>query len=114
MTSGLWRDQPATAKQAQLAFRSIRKRARPTQADLLIAMLREASSLRQRGFVIENELERAADGSVLSRYWLRNDPERDGVQWRERLRNSFARCLCRNRSLLFHGGTMNEVGRVPC
>ncbi|MFZ0866194.1 MAG: hypothetical protein WAU76_10415 [Candidatus Sulfotelmatobacter sp.] len=33
------------------------------------------AELRQRGFVIDNELERAADGHVLSRYWLRHDPE---------------------------------------
>jgi hypothetical protein len=36
--------------------------------------------LRKRGFKIENELRRSPDGSVLSRYWLRFDPERDGAQ----------------------------------
>jgi hypothetical protein len=36
--------------------------------------------LRDQGFEIENEMERTRDGVVLSRYWLRFDPERDGVQ----------------------------------
>jgi hypothetical protein len=36
--------------------------------------------LRNQGFEIVNELERTADGVVLSRYWLRFDPERDGAQ----------------------------------
>ena len=36
--------------------------------------------IRKRGFVVENQTERAADGRVLSRYWLRYDPERDGKQ----------------------------------
>jgi len=36
--------------------------------------------LREQGFVIENEMQRAEDGRVLSRYWLRHDPERDGAQ----------------------------------
>jgi hypothetical protein len=38
------------------------------------------AELRQGGFVIENELERAADGRILSRYWLRYDLELDGQQ----------------------------------
>jgi hypothetical protein len=77
---------------------------RPTQTDLLIDKLREArdagralelpeimrlgiaqhgarfNEIRSQGFVITNETERAADGRVLSRYWLRHDPERDGKQ----------------------------------
>jgi hypothetical protein len=36
------------------------------------------NELRARGFVIENELKRAPDGRVFSRYWLRFDPEQDG------------------------------------
>ncbi len=102
MSTGLWHDHPATPRQAELAFRSGRKHTRPTQADMIIQLLRDKGALgkplelpeimaagiaqhgarfnelRQRGFVIENELERAADGRVLSRYWLRYDPERDG------------------------------------
>lgn len=94
---GLWRDYAATPRQKSL----FRKR---TQAELLLAMLRESrasdravelpeilrigiaqhsarfNELRSRGFVIENELERTADGCVLSRYRLRFDPERDGKQ----------------------------------
>jgi hypothetical protein len=74
---------------------------RVTQADILKAMLRERREhgtalelyeilrtgiaqftarifeLRQRGFVIDNELGRDLDGRVLSRYWLRFDPERE-------------------------------------
>ena len=36
--------------------------------------------LREQGFVIENEMQRGQDGRVLSRYWLRHDPERDGAR----------------------------------
>jgi hypothetical protein len=36
------------------------------------------NELRTRGFEIVNETERGTDGRVLSRYWLRHDPERDG------------------------------------
>lgn len=103
MTSCLWHDHTATPKQARLAFRSsFGKRARPTQADVIVKLLRDKCAqekplelpeimaagiaqfgarileLRHRGFLIENELERAADGRFLSRYWLRHDPERDG------------------------------------
>ena len=35
--------------------------------------------LRERGFRIDNEMQRSTDGRVLSRYWLRFDPERDGA-----------------------------------
>jgi hypothetical protein len=35
------------------------------------------AELRARGFVIENQIERDAESRVLSRYWLRRDPERD-------------------------------------
>lgn len=100
---GLWRNHEATPRQREL-FRAGKKRECPTQADLLIEMLREArlqgrpvelpaimaagiaqhgarfNELRSQGFVIHNEIERAADGRVLSRYWLRFDPERDGAQ----------------------------------
>jgi len=102
MNGGLWRDHLATPGQEQLVFRSSRKSTRRTQADVIVALLREKRAsgkplelpeimaagiaqfgarileLRQRGFLIENELERAADGRVLSRYWLRHDPEQDG------------------------------------
>jgi secreted protein with Ig-like and vWFA domain len=102
MTSGLWPDHPATPNQQQLAFNATGKRTRPTQAEVIAALLREKRAmgkplelteilatgiaqfgarileLRRRGFGIENELERAADGRVLSRYWLECDPERDG------------------------------------
>jgi hypothetical protein len=102
--SGLWRDNPATPAQQQLAFRPNRKcDLKPTQAEVLLSLLRKAHAegkalalpeilqtgiaqftarifeLRERGFVIENELQRA-DGRVLSRYWLRYDPEQDGAQ----------------------------------
>lgn len=101
--TGLWRDRPATSGQQQLIFRSARKPCgRVTQADVIAAMLRKAQSenraldlpeimqagiaqftarifeLRERGFVIENELRRSSDGRVLSRYWLRHDPEQNG------------------------------------
>jgi hypothetical protein len=100
--SGLWREKSATPNQQRLAFGS--RRGRMTQADVLAGLLRERSAqgkalelpeilhtgiaqftarifeLRKRGFVIENELGRAADGRVLSRYWLRFDPEREGAR----------------------------------
>lgn len=89
--TGLWRDYPAWG-------------GRQRQADVLLAMLRQARArgeslplpqvmtagiaqhgarfheLRARGFVIQNETERASDGRVLSRYYLRFDPERDGAR----------------------------------
>ena len=102
MTKGLWRNHPSTMKQHRLAFGRRRKSARPTQADVVLAMLRESRSqgkaldlpaimaagiaqhgarfneIRARGFVVENELERDSAGMVRSQYWLRFDPERDG------------------------------------
>jgi hypothetical protein len=33
--------------------------------------------IRERGFVVVNQLERAEDGRVISRYFLRHDVERD-------------------------------------
>ncbi len=36
--------------------------------------------LRERGFKIENEMRRSLDGRVLSRYWLREDPENGGAR----------------------------------
>jgi hypothetical protein len=99
--SGLWRDHAATPRQQQLPFTPKRKRtARPTQADVLIGLLRAARAscsplelpaiiragiaqhgarfreLRERGFLIVNEMERA-DGVVRSTYRLILDPERD-------------------------------------
>jgi hypothetical protein len=103
--TGLWRENPATPAQQQFAFRPSRKRSpTPTQAAVLLSLLRKTREagkaltlpeilqtgiaqftarifeLRERGFVIDNEMQRAEDGRVLSRYWLRHDPERDGAQ----------------------------------
>lgn len=99
MSAGLWHDHPATPRQAQLAFNPSRKRTRPTQADVIVELLREKRALgkplelpeimaagiaqhgarlreiRSRGFVVRNEMERSPDGRVLSRYWLECDPE---------------------------------------
>ncbi len=89
MTGGLWQDYPS-------------RDGRHTQAAVLLQMLRDAranrtavplpsimaagiaqhgarlNELRSRGFVIENEIERAGNGRVHSRYWLRFDPEQEG------------------------------------
>jgi len=98
----LWRDHRATLAQQRLAFKSSRRRTRPTQADVIVELLREKRALgkplslpelmaagiaqhgarfneiRARGFVIKNEMNRDGDGIVCSRYWLGFDPERDG------------------------------------
>jgi hypothetical protein len=101
----LWRNHPATPYQQSLPFEGKRRRRKSlTQADVLTGLLRTARNnrtplelpaimqagiaqhgarfkeLRDQGFEIENEMERTRDGVVLSRYWLRFDPERDGVQ----------------------------------
>lgn len=98
----LWHNHPATPHQQALPFgTNARRRTQPTQADVLIEMLRAARArgeslqlpeimkagiaqhgarlkeIRDRGFRVENEMERTADGVVLSRYWLTFDPERD-------------------------------------
>lgn len=102
MNGGLWREHPATPNQERLVFRQGKRRGRATQADVLLSMLREAransravqlpeimavgiaqhgarfNELRRRGFGITNETEHGSDGRVLSRYWLRYDPELDG------------------------------------
>ena len=102
VSSGLWHDHPATPRQEHLAFKPSGKRIRPTQADVIVKLLRDKRALgkpldlpeimaagiaqhgarfneiRSRGFVIENELERDGRGSVCSRYWLKYDPEQDG------------------------------------
>jgi hypothetical protein len=97
-----WRGHPATTHQQQLPFNKTRKRRKQlTQADVLIGMLRNARSkriplelpeimragiaqhgarfkeIREQGFEIRNEMERTAEGPVLSRYWLTFDPEVD-------------------------------------
>jgi len=97
----LWRDNPATPSQQALFQKATRKRrSRPTQADLLLAMLREARErksavelpsimltgiaqhgarfheLRNRGFAIENETDNHT-GVLRSRYRLTFDPERE-------------------------------------
>jgi hypothetical protein len=97
----LWRNHEATPSQQYLIFARRKQPERLTQADLLLGMLCKArefgravelpeimqagiaqhgariSELRERGFLIENDLERLPDGRVLSRYWLRHDPEQD-------------------------------------
>lgn len=100
--SGFWRDHPATLHQKQLPLTPKRKRrSQPTQADVLIGLLRAARAnckplelptimhagiaqhgarfkeIREQGFEIRNEMERTAEGVVLSRYWLTFDPEVD-------------------------------------
>jgi len=108
MSRKLWKDHPATPRQQRLVFTASgagdgdnhrkKKPGRVTQADVLLAMLRQRRQqgkalelpeilaagiaqftariyeLRRRGFVIENELEHV-NGQVHSRYWLRYDPE---------------------------------------
>ncbi len=98
----LWRNHPASPTQQYLAFRSSKRRKQVTQTDVLLQALRQSRAfgralrlpeimalgiaqftarifeLRERGFVIENEMERDSEGRVLSRYWLRFDPEQDG------------------------------------
>ena len=98
----LWREKPSTPNQQRLAFGS--PRAGASQADVIAKLLRDRKvsgralelpdilragiaqfnaricELRRRGLVIENELERAGDGQVHSRYYLRFDPEHDGRQ----------------------------------
>jgi hypothetical protein len=98
----LWRGHSATPHQQALPFGAKAKQRKfPTQADVLIAMLRAARAnrapvqlpeimkagiaqhgarlkeIRDRGFRVENEMQRTADGVVCSRYWLRHDPELD-------------------------------------
>ncbi|NYF88895.1 helix-turn-helix domain-containing protein [Tunturiibacter empetritectus] len=97
--SGLWQNHPATPHQQTLFPKTQRKRnGKPTQADVLITMLREARSqnralelpaimqagiaqhgarfneIRSRGFEVENELDRD-NGAIRSRYVLKFDPE---------------------------------------
>jgi hypothetical protein len=94
-----WRNHEATPRQQRLAFGAQRRRGRRSQADVILQLLRERgaqgkalelpeimaqgiaqhsarfSELKERGFKIENEMERDTDGRVLSRYYLRFDPE---------------------------------------
>jgi hypothetical protein len=100
----LWRDHPATPTQRTLTFLNKPRRKQVTQTDVLLQALRQAracgqavelpdimalgiaqhgarmNELRSTGCVIENEMERDSEGGVLSRYWLRFDPDRDGGQ----------------------------------
>jgi hypothetical protein len=100
----LWRNHAATSTQQRPNLRSRSHRKQVTQADVLLQALRQAcasgratelpeimalgiahhgarlNELRYHAFVIENEMERDAEGRVLSHYWLRFDPERDGSQ----------------------------------
>lgn len=98
--SSFWRGHHATLNQQQLPSTPKRKRgSNPTQADVLIGLLREAHAerkpldlptimragiaqhgarfkeIRNQGFEIENEMQRKEDGSIISYYWLRFDPE---------------------------------------
>jgi hypothetical protein len=100
--TGFWRGHLATPHQQELPFhRKGKRRKQVTQADVLIGMLRCARTkriplelpeimragiaqhgarfkeIREQGFEIRNEMERTAEGVVLSRYWLTFDPERD-------------------------------------
>jgi len=100
----LWRDHPATPRQAGLFDRPRKARStRPTQADVLIAMLREQrkqgkplelpaimragiaqhgarfNEIRARGLVVENNIERT-DGAIYSTYTLTFDPESEGCR----------------------------------
>jgi hypothetical protein len=96
--SGLWRDHPAALRKQSLFKPAHKRGAKPTQADVLIAMLRDARSrnralelpaimqagiaqhgarfneIRSRGFEVENELDRD-NGAIRSRYVLKFDPE---------------------------------------
>jgi hypothetical protein len=99
---GLWREHPATPHQQSLFAKASKKRkSNPTQADVLIALLREARAagrplelraimqagiaqhgarlfeLRERGFVVINETDRL-NGAVRSRYRMTFDPESEG------------------------------------
>jgi hypothetical protein len=103
VNGGLWHNHKATPRQEHLAFGKRRKQQRPTQADVIVQLLRDARSrgaclelpeimaagiaqhgarfneIRRRGFIVQNELKHdPATGVVRSRYWLRFDPERDG------------------------------------
>lgn len=104
-SSGLWRNHPATDRQLAFVFQSSpHQQSRcTTQADVLIQLLRAKRAaglaldlpeildlgigqhsarlfeIRARGFVVENDLQRSADGHVVhSSYRLVSDPEQDG------------------------------------
>jgi hypothetical protein len=103
VNSGLWRSHVATPRQKQLTLTSGRKNSRPTQADVILGLLRERraegkplelweimsagiaqhsarfNEIRSRGFVVENEINRDSNGVVRSCYWLKFDPERGGA-----------------------------------
>ena len=106
MKGKLWLGHAATPTQRERAFRKGSKKSeRPTQANLLAAMLREEraagkplalpaimaagiaqhgarfNELRSRGFVIENQMTREA-GAIQSRYFLKFDPELEGTDGR--------------------------------
>ena len=100
--SGLWKNHPAAPHQQSLFSKATRKRkAQPTQADMLIAMLRASranrrsldlpaimqagiaqhcarfNGIRSQGFTVRNQTDRQR-GAARSRYWLDYDPEQDG------------------------------------
>jgi hypothetical protein len=66
-------------------LREARRNAKPLKLpEIMVAGIAQHGArfnvLRRRGFDIQNEIERDARGRVLSRYWLRHDPEQDGQQ----------------------------------
>lgn len=99
--AGLRRDREAIPRQRRQILKKDKARRRLTQAELLLAKLRDArakgcavqlpdimaagiaqhsarfNEIRARGYVVRNEIDRR-DGVVLSRYYLEHDPERDG------------------------------------
>ena len=99
---GLWRGHEATPTQLLLTFGIEAKR---SQAAVLLDLLRRAraetrpvelpeimavgiaqhsariTELRERGFMIRNEMNRDPDGCIIrSRYWLEHDVEQDVVR----------------------------------
>lgn len=96
----LWRAHPAITHQRTLPLGArSNRRVQPTQANVLLGMLRAARAnraplglpaimgagiaqhgapfkeIRERGFQVENEMEDTADGAVASRHWLSFKPE---------------------------------------
>ena len=84
MGGGHWQRPPQTA----LLLEKLREKRAQGKALELPTIMHELGiaqhgarlkELRDRGFVIANELE-SKDGRLNSRYWLIHDPERDGEQ----------------------------------
>src|SRR5262245_33525389 len=87
MNGGLWvghrgRSGITQNEELLLMLRTARAQGKPVNLyEIMAAGIAQHGArfneLRARGFVILNELERSHDGRVLSRYWLRIDPELD-------------------------------------